>query len=578
MAEDNSPQIPRRGAGFRLFGFRIIPDSEEDRSINPNVTFDPQKQLNQKSFATPQTEDGAVVVQTGSYYGTYVDLDGVSRNEVELITRYREMAMQPEIESALDDIVNEAIVQAEDGTIMELNLEELEVSKSVKDKIHHEFEYICRLINWKDMAHDIFRRWYIDGRLFYHIVINEENPKEGIKELRYIDPRRIRKIREVLRQKDPRTGLDLVAKVNEYFLYNDRGIMGSYTSLGTRISVDSIIYVTSGLLDSKRSMVLSYLNKAIKSLNQLRMLEDATVIYRLARAPERRIFYIDTGNLPKAKAEQYLRSLMDAYRNKIVYDASTGEMRDDRRFLSMMEDFWLPRREGGKGTEIQTLPGGQNLGEIQDVEYFQKRLYRSLSVPFSRIESSQPGGFSLGRTTEITRDEIKFSRFIERLRTKFCGFFDTALKTQLVLKGICTSEEWDLIREKLRYDFRKDNNFDELKEAELLQNRLLVLNAIEPYVGKYFSLNWVRTNVLRQTDQEISEIDKEIEEEQAKTADLAAAAQGGTMPSGAPPDQQMGTSPQDPSSAGAPPPQGEGPTSSQMPVSNSLDNAFSARR
>lgn len=574
MADEQNQGIKRRG-GFSLFGFRIIPDNPDDVTQS-NQSNDPVKQLTQKSFATPQTEDGAVVVQTGSYYGTYVDLDGVSRNEVELITRYREMAMQPEIESAMDDIVNEAIVEDEDGTVVELDLEEVEIGEPVKKKIHEEFEYICRLINWKDMAHDIFRRWYIDGRLFYHIVINEDNPKEGIKELRYIDPRRIRKIREVLRQKDPRTGLDLVAKTNEYFLYNDRGIMGSYTSLGTRISVDSVIYVTSGLLDSKRSMVLSYLNKAIKSLNQLRMLEDATVIYRLARAPERRIFYIDTGNLPKAKAEQYLRSLMDAYRQKIVYDATTGEMRDDRRFLSMMEDFWLPRREGGKGTEIQTLPGGQNLGEIQDVEYFQKRLYRSLSVPFSRIESSQPGGFSLGRTTEITRDEIKFSRFIERLRSKFCALFDNALRTQLVLKGICTTDEWEMIREKLRYDFRRDNNFTEIKEAELLQNRLMVLGAIEPYVGKYFSQNWVRTNILKQTDQDIEEIDKEIEEERAKLE--AQQPPEDMMPS--PPPDVAGLPGQPPAAipgAGAPPPGGAGPVSGPAPLPP-LDTAFGTRK
>ncbi len=576
MADEQNTSIKRK-AGFSLFGFRIIPDNPDDIANQQQNQNDPQKQLVQKSFATPQTDDGAVVVQTGSYYGHFVDQDGLARNEIELISRYREMAMQPEIESALDDIVNEAIVQGDDGIVMELDLEEVELGQAIKDKIHDEFDYVCRLINWKDMAHDIFRRWYIDGRLFYHIVINEENPKEGIKELRYIDPRRIRKIREVLRQKDPRTGLDIVAKTNEYFLYNDRGIMGSYTSLGTRISVDSVIYVTSGLLDSKRSMVLSYLNKAIKSLNQLRMLEDATVIYRLARAPERRIFYIDTGNLPKAKAEQYLRSLMDAYRQKIVYDATTGEMRDDRRFLSMMEDFWLPRREGGKGTEIQTLPGGQNLGEIQDVEYFQKRLYRSLSVPFSRIESSQPGGFSLGRTTEVTRDEIKFSKFIERLRTKFCALFDSALKTQLVLKGICTSDEWELIREKLRYDFKKDNNFNELKEAELLQNRLLVLGAIEPYVGKYFSQNWVRTNILKQTDEEIEEINREIEEEQKLMGDAEQQPGGGpdAFGPGGPPPGALAP----PGSMGGPdqqqqqqqPPQAAAP-------SPPLDGAFSLRK
>lgn len=532
---DQTPiqQEPQKKGGFRLFGFTILTDDElKKQNSNP---FD-AKQNKEKAFSPPQTDDGAVVVQTGSYYGTYVDLDGVSRNEVELITRYREMAMQPEVESALDDIVNEAIVEDAEGVIVELDLEAVEISDKIKEKIHEEFEYIQRLVNWKDMAHEIFRRWYIDGRLFYHIVIDETDPKAGIKELRYIDPRRIRKIREILKTKDPRTGIDLISKTTEYFLYNDRGVLGSFTNLGTRIAIDSIIYVTSGLLDSRRAMVLSYLNKAIKAVNQLRMLEDATVIYRLARAPERRIFYIDTGNLPKAKAEQYLRSIMDAYRNKITYDATTGEVRDDRRFMSMLEDYWLPRREGGKGTEISTLPGGQNLGEIQDVEFFQKKLYRSLSVPFSRLESSQGGGFSMGRTTEISRDEIKFSRFVDRLRNKFSGFFDSALKTQLVLKGVCTVEEWEEIRQGLRYDYRRDNNFAELKESELLQNRLAVLQLADPYVGKYFSLKWIKTNILMQTDEEIKEIEKDIEKEGSDQleADPMAGGTGGALggPSG----------------------------------------------
>lgn len=570
---DQTPiqQEPQKRGGFRLFGFTILTDEElEKQKLNPYDS----RQLKEKAFSPPQQDDGAVVVQTGSYYGTYVDLDGVSRNEVELITRYREMAMQPEVESALDDIVNEAIVEDAEGVIVELDLEDVDISDKIKDKIHEEFEYIQRMVNWKDMAHEIFRRWYIDGRLFYHIVIDETDPKAGIKELRYIDPRRIRKIREILKTKDPRTGIDLVAKTSEYFLYNDRGVLGSYTNLGTRIAVDSIIYVTSGLLDSRRSMVLSYLNKAIKAVNQLRMLEDATVIYRLARAPERRIFYIDTGNLPKAKAEQYLRSIMDAYRNKITYDATTGEVRDDRRFMSMLEDYWLPRREGGKGTEISTLPGGQNLGEIQDVEFFQKKLYRSLSVPFSRLESSQGGGFSMGRTTEISRDEIKFSRFVDRLRTKFSGFFDSALKTQLVLKGVCTTEEWEEIRQGLRYDYRRDNNFAELKESELLQNRLAVLQLADPYVGKYFSLKWVKTNILMQTDEEIKEIEKDIEKEGSDQleADPMAGGTGGALggPSGY--TGQAGGMPP-PGPAGAPGAQGAQP---QGPPP--LDDAFGVNK
>jgi hypothetical protein len=563
-------------ANIRLFGFTILTDDElEKQRLGAAPRSD---DIKEKSFAPPQQDDGAVTVQTGSYYGTYVDLDGVSRNEVELISRYREMSMQPEIESATDDIVNEAIVVNEDGKILELDLEEVKISSATKKKIIEEFEYICQLLNWKDMSHEIFRRWYIDGRLFYHMVINEDSPKEGIKELRYIDPRRIRKIREILRTKDAKTGMDLISKINEYFLFNDRGIMGSYSNLGTRISIDSIVYVTSGLLDSKRAMVLSYLNKAIKPLNQLRMLEDATVIYRLARAPERRVFYIDVGNLPKPKAEQYLRDIMTKYRNKIVYDASTGDIRDDRRFLAMQEDFWLPRREGGKGTEISTLPGGQNLGEIQDVEYFQKKLYRALSVPFSRMEASASGTFMLGRSTEISRDEIKFSKFIDRLRGKFAGLFDTTLKTQLILKGICTPEEWEEIRQKMRYDFQRDNNFTELKESELLQNRLGVLALIDPYVGKYFSTEWVRRNVLRQSDEDIEEINSEMEAEAQIQQEMAAAA---APPPGAEigPDGQPIASPED---GGAQPPMDDQQQQQQDPAAPPsgpapLDNAYRFR-
>jgi len=554
-------------ANFRLFGFNIITDDElEKQKINPLDA----SQIKEKSFAPPQQDDGAVTVQTGSYYGTYVDLDGVSRNEVELISRYREMAMQPEMEGAIDDIVNEAIVEDEDGIVVELDLEEVEISKGTKEKIHEEFENIQRLLNWKDMSHEIFRRWYIDGRLFYHMIIDETKPGDGIKEMRYVDPRRIRKIREILRTKDPKTGMDLISKITEYFLFNDRGIMGTYSNLGTRIALDSMIYVTSGLLDSKRAMVLSYLNKAIKPLNQLRMLEDATVVYRLARAPERRVFYIDVGNLPKNKAEQYLRDIMTKYRNKIVYDATTGDVRDDRRFLSMQEDFWLPRREGGKGTEISTLPGGQNLGEIQDVEFFQKKLWRALGIPFSRMESSQPGGFSMGRTTEISRDEIKFSKFVDRLRNKFSGLFDTALKTQLVLKGICTSEEWEEIRAKLRYDYRRDNNFEEMKQSELMQNRLAVLALVDPYVGKYYSIKWVRTNVLRQTDEDMKDIDDEIAEEGSNQLEADPMAAGGAL--GAP--SGYGGQPGSPMGA---PAMGAGGMPAGPAAGAPLDDAFRAR-
>ena len=364
------------------------------------------------------------------------------------------------------------------------------------------------------MSQDIFRRYYIDGRMNYHIIIDRENPTAGIKELRYIDPRKLRKVREIKKRKDERTGVEIMDVVNEYYIYNDKVVSGtssSYGPVGIRIAKDAIINVNSGLMDSRRAVVLSYLHKAIKPLNQLRMIEDATVIYRISRAPERRIFYIDVGNLPKLKAEQYLRDIMIKYKNKLVYDANTGEVRDDRKFMSMMEDFWLPRREGGKGTEITTLPGGQNLGELEDVKYFQKKLYGALCVPISRLEPNQ--GFSLGRTSEITRDELKFSKFVDRLRNKFSDVFNQALRVQCVLKGICTDEEFELFKENIHYDFIKDNNFSELKEAELISNRLTLLQSVDPYTGRYFSQKWIQQNVLRLTDDEIEEMDTQIEKE-----------------------------------------------------------------
>jgi hypothetical protein len=484
-----------------LFGFEI--------SRKPN------KQQNQdeqnKTFALPQNDDGAVTIQSGSYYGTYVDLDGVVRNEIELITRYREMSMQPELETAIDEIVNEAVVIEDSGHSVEINVDDLEVSDAIKKKMRDEFEYVQKLLNFGNMGHDIFRRWYIDGRMFYHIVIDESSPAKGIQEIRYIDPRRIRKIREIQKTKDPKTGMEIIKKQNEYYLYNERGVIGAHSNLGTKISTDSIVNVNSGLMDSKRAMVLSYLHKAIKPLNQLRMIEDATVIYRLSRAPERRIFYVDVGNMPTIKAEQYLRDIMVKYRNKLVYDSSTGEIKDDRKHLSMLEDFWLPRREGSKGTEITTLPGGQNLGQMEDVQYFEKKLYKSLGVPISRLESQQ--GFSLGRTTEITRDELKFTKFVQRLRNKFSTLFDDLMRVQLVLKRVCTEEEWKEFKEKVWYDFKKDNNFTELKESELLGTRLQTLQMIDPYVGKYYSLEWVRRNVLYQTDDEIEEINTQMQQE-----------------------------------------------------------------
>ena len=487
---------------FSLFGFSISRDKNE------------AEQAVQQSFSPPTNDDGALTITSAAYYGTYVDLDGTAKNEVELISRYREMAMQPEIESAIDDIINEAICQDDDGKIIDIVLDNLKESDKIKKAIREEFQIVLKLLNYNNMASDIFRRYYIDGKMYYHIIIDKENPTQGIKELRYIDPRKLRKVREVKKKKDERTGVDVMDVINEYYIYNDKvttGASSNFGPVGVRITTDSIISVVSGLMDSRRAVVLSYLHKAIKPLNQLRMIEDATVIYRISRAPERRIFYIDVGNLPKLKAEQYLRDIMVKYKNKLVYDANTGEVRDDRKFLSMMEDFWLPRREGGKGTEITTLPGGQNLGELEDVKYFERKLYKSLSVPISRLEPNQ--GFSLGRVSEVTRDELKFSKFVDRLRNKFSDVFDQALRAQCVLKGICTSDEWAMFKEHIYYNFIKDNNFTELKDAELMRERLSLLTEIDPYTGRYFSQKWIQKNVLRLDDNSIAKMQKEIDKE-----------------------------------------------------------------
>ena len=488
---------------FSLFGFSISRQENE------------AKQASEQSFSPPSNDDGALTITSAAYYGTYVDLDGTAKNEVELISRYREMAMQPEIESAIDDIVNEAICQDDDGKNIQIILDDLEQPDKIKKAIKDEFGTILRMLNYNKMAQDIFRRYYIDGKLYYHIIVDREEPTKGIRELRYIDPRKMRKIREVKKQKDERTGVDVMNVVNEYYIYNDKVTTGSSTNygpVGTRITTDSVVSVVSGLMDSRRAVVLSYLHKAIKPLNQLRMIEDATVIYRISRAPERRIFYIDVGNLPKLKAEQYLRDIMVKYKNKLVYDANTGEIRDDRKFLSMMEDFWLPRREGGKGTEITTLPGGTNLGELEDVKYFEKKLYKSLNVPVSRLDPNQ-SGFSLGRVGEITRDELKFAKFVGRMRTRFSDLFDQCLRVQCVLKGICTDDEWKMFREHIHYDFIKDNNFTELKEAELMKERLSLLGDVDPYTGRYFSQAWIQRNVLRLDDDEIKVMQDEMEKE-----------------------------------------------------------------
>jgi hypothetical protein len=474
----------------------------------------------QASFTLPTQalDDGAVTITSNAYYGTYVDLEGSIRNELELITRYREMANHPELEKAIDEIVNEAITYSSDKKVVDINLDKLKTTESIKKKIIEEFDKVQTLLNFSNLASDLFKRWYIDGRMYYHIIVNEKNPKEGIQELRYIDPRKIRKVREVKTGRDPKTGAQVILSTAEYYVYNDKGTTTqnytASTSPGLRISPDSIININSGIMDAKNTFVISFLHKVIKPLNQLRMIEDAVVIYRISRAPERRIFYIDVGNLPKGKAEQYLRDVMVKYRNKMVYDASTGELRDDRKHMSMLEDFWLPRREGGKGTEITTLPAGQNLGELEDVKYFQKKLLNSLNVPLSRLDEQSGGGFAgLGRSQEITRDELKFAKFIQRLRNKFSQMFTEALGLQLILKGICTSEEWNDFKELIIYDFKKDNNFTELRESELLQNRLQMVGMVDPYIGKYFSHEFVKKKILQMTDEEISDMQKQIDQE-----------------------------------------------------------------
>ena len=473
-----------------------------------------KKQADPKqSFTQPQAEDGTQTVAAGGYFGQYLDMEGTAKTEQDLIRRYREIAIHPECDMAIEDIVNEAVVANELKDAVKLRLDTLPFGNEIKRKIEDEFQEVLRLMNFNTKGHDIFRRWYVDGRIYYHKVIDRESPVKGITELRYIDPRKIKKIREV-RKKRPDGpmphGLSIVDEYEEYYMFNEKGITNQ-TSGGIKIAPDTIAFCPSGLIDQNKNMVLSYLHKAIKPVNQLRMIEDATVIYRIARAPERRIFKIDVGNLPKVKAEQYLRDVMARYRNKLVYDASTGEIRDDRNYMSMLEDFWLPSREGGRGTDITTLPGGQNLGEIADIEYFRAKLYRSLNVPASRLEASQ--GFNLGRSTEITRDELKFTKFVQRLRKKFTEVFNDILRTQLVLKAIIAETDWFLIRDNLQYDFLQDGHFAELKDAELLMERLRLADSVRDHVGKYFSVQHVRKKILKQTDREIAEMDKQIKKE-----------------------------------------------------------------
>ena len=480
---------------MQLFGFEIKRKADE---------------VNQFSVVPPAMDDGSTVMTTtGGYYGTSVDLEAVVKNENDLIRRYREISQYSDCDTAIDDIVNEAIVIDDVKQSVEIVLDELKVSDGIKTKIKDEFDQILKLYKFSERAHDMFRTWYIDGRLYYHILLDEKNTKLGIQELRAIDPRKIRKIKNIAKDKAA-GGVEVVKQVEEYYLFNDKGISEQSTQ-GVKLSLDSVIYAPSSLVDSNTGMLLSYLHKAIKPVNQLKMIEDSVVVYRVSRAPERRIFYVDVGNLPKIKAEQYVNDMMNKFRNKIVYDSSTGEIRDSKKHMSILEDFWMPRREGGKGTEITTLPGGQGLSNLDDINYFQNKLYQALNVPASRMKPDQP--FSSGRSSEITRDEVKFSKFITRIRRKFSSIFADALRVQLIAKNIIRPDEWDEMSANIRFDFIRDNYYAEQKENEIFNQRIAALQSIDPYVGKYYSLEWVKKNILRMTDDEIKEIDKQREED-----------------------------------------------------------------
>ena len=472
-----------------------------------------KKKKDLKSFSAPESNDGSVEIAAGGgALGHYVDMEGKIKNEIELINRYRGLAVESEVDAAVDDVVNEAIVissEREDAIFLDLTA--LDASDTIKDKMHDEFAHIIKLLNFNKNGYDTFRNWYIDGRLYHHMVIDDEKPKQGIQEIRQIDPRKIRKVKEVKRER-AENGVELVSRVEEFYMYNDKpNDPANQMTKGIKIKGDAISYIHSGLQDNKKGMILSYLHKAIKPMNQLRMMEDSTVIYRISRAPERRLFYIDVGNLPKGKAEEYLQDQMRRFQNKLVYDVDTGEIKDDRKHMSMLEDFWLPRREGGRGTEISTLPGGQNLGEMEDVGFFQKKLLKSLNVPPSRYEGDS--GFSLGRESEITRDELKFSKFIGRLRNQFSKMFDTMLKTQLILKGIIREEEWSILHHEMQYKWAEDSYYRETKNSEMLMARMGVLREVAEYSGRYLSMAWIKKNVLQFTDEEVREMDKEIKKE-----------------------------------------------------------------
>lgn len=492
---------------LKLFGFEI------KRANNQKAA----EQL--PSIVPPLDDDGAgYITASGSHYGSYVDLSGEqAKDDKELIQKYRLIAQHPEVDAAIEDIVNE-VISGEDQ-VVDLNLDNVDTTDSIKDQIKEEFNGVAAMLDFQSYAHDIFRRYYVDGRIYHHLIVDPKRPQEGIQEIRPIDATKIRKIKEIKKERDPASGASIVKKVDEYYIFTEAGnasyqsqAAGSKSSNAVKIHPDAISYVTSGLTDSRRKKVISYLHKALKPVNQLRMMEDALVIYRLSRAPERRIFYIDVGNLPRGKAEQYLKDIMSRYRNKLVYDANTGDLKNDQKHMSMLEDFWLPRREGGRGTEISTLPGGQNLGEIDDIVYFQKKLYRALNVPIGRLDPEQGTGI-LGRTSEITRDEFKFQKFVGRLRRRFADLFYNILRKQLLLKGIITEDDWESWKSSLYVDYITDNYFTELKNAEMLRERVNMLREIEPYLGSFYSKEWVRKNILMFTDDDIKTMEDQIEKE-----------------------------------------------------------------
>jgi hypothetical protein len=487
-------------ADITLFGYTLTKKKPEPKG--------------NQSFVAPLNDDGATSVNASGFFGTYLDIDASAKSENDLINRYRDIALYPDCDSAIEDIVNEAVAAQDDEEVVKLNLEKIELSKNIKTAIEDEFKNVLSLLDFNSKSHDIFKRWYVDGRVYYHKILDLTQPKQGIKELRYIDPRKIKKMRQIHKRKDPTSGVEFIEKIDEFFIYNEKGLVTAVPNTpgatqGLKIATDSIALCTSGILDLDKNLVLGHLHKAIKVVNQLRMVEDSLVIYRMTRAPERRIFYIDVGNLPKAKAEQYVKGIMNQYRNKVTYDATTGEVRDEKKTLSMLEDFWMPRREGGKGTEITTLDGGQNLGEINDINYFQNKLYQALNVPVSRMKPES--GMNFGRQSEVTRDELKFSKFISRLRMKFGELFDDLLKTQLLLKGIMNEQDWDSIKEDIFYEFTEDVYLSEAKDSEILRNRIDLLNAITPYVGTYFSREFIYSDVLHLSEDDVKKMQKDID-------------------------------------------------------------------